>query len=399
MKIKQHISFHKVYVAIISLLLMVVSISSVLAGTVTVDSVSLTSDVSDLVINYNESWIKVENATIDNESIDGGVIGHWNTAYGWGFGTSDAFGFTWAMADVWNATESNPFNQDLNTTDSPTFADLNVTDDIYIADRIYHKGDLDTYIRFMNDRYQWFAGGLPVVQFSDTHFTVNYDGAIDNNDINFKVQGAGAVGTWLFHVDAGLNRVGIRTGTPDQVLDVNGNTNITGDVNVTGNIISNNVFLPAYLRAGSRSTIAITVGSQWENITFNQSACGLCEGFAHTYDDATNDTFTVNNSGIYRVTYFIACEDSAVTPDAHVGFRLINATAQTIIKGSYGEFDTHKKDKHVFKEHSFITQFDDGDQFKIQFTSDDTTVTLTPHITFNPSGPSCQISINKIANI
>lgn len=174
---------------------------------------------------------------------------------------------------------------------------------------------------------------------------------------------------------------------------------LSGDLDVLGDVLSNNVFIPAYLRTGSRSTIAITVGSQWENITFNHSSCGLCEGFSHTYDDATNDTFTVNDSGVYRVTYSICCEDSAVSPDAHVGFRLMNATAQTIIKGSYGEFDTSKKDEYIFKEHSFITSFNASNQFKVQFTSDDTTVILTPHVTFNPSGPSCQISINKIANL
>lgn len=191
--------------------------------------------------------------------------------------------------------------------------------------------------------------------------------------------------------------VGYLTSIPDS-FDISGNIT-AGNVTATGNMTADNVFIPAYLRCGSRSTIAVAVGSQWYNITFNHSCPCLCEGFAHTYDDATNDTFTVNNSGIYRVTYFIACEDSAATPDAHVGFRLMNATAQTIIKGSYGEFDTSKQDEYVFKEHSFITSFNAGNQFKIQFTSDDTTITLVPHVTFNPGGPSCQISINKIANI
>jgi len=133
---------------------------------------------------------------------------------------------------------SNIFNQDLNTTDSPTFVDLTVTDDIdvaddmYIADKIYHRGDEDTYIRFMVDQYQWFCGGIPIVGFRATEFIVNVDGMMGNRDIDFVVEGDGIAD--LFFVDAGLGRIGIGTYPPDQLLDVDGNVNITGDLNITG---------------------------------------------------------------------------------------------------------------------------------------------------------------------
>jgi len=53
-------------------------------STVTMTDKTTTTDDSGLVINFEEGWVNVWNATIDNESVDGTVIGQWNTAFGWG---------------------------------------------------------------------------------------------------------------------------------------------------------------------------------------------------------------------------------------------------------------------------------------------------------------------------
>ena len=70
---------------------------------------------------------------------------NWDTAFGWGnhadigyltyhlfgdpfFNASDAYHVTSALMDTWNSSASgNPFDQDLNTTDSPEFGGLTIT--------------------------------------------------------------------------------------------------------------------------------------------------------------------------------------------------------------------------------------------------------------------------------
>ena len=132
----------------------------------------------------------------------------------------------------------NPFDQMLNTTDSPTFVDLTLTDDldvaddIYVADKIYHKGDLDTYVSFSPNIINWYGGGNSVVQLSHSTMAVNPFGSLSGIDINFICDGVFT--TDLFKVDAGLNKVGILTAAPDEELDVHGNAIVTGTLNVTG---------------------------------------------------------------------------------------------------------------------------------------------------------------------
>ena len=266
----------------------------------------------------------------------------------------------------------------------------------YAAGTGYHEFNYNTlHVEgTANTAYGVYVTGTPVIRAMFNHIHVSNSGG---NAYSYSI-GAGATVISQFEDIVAANGY-VNFGTFTYLNSMcDGSFNVSNNLTVTENVTAHNVWIPAYIRLGSKSTIAVATTMVWENITFNESCAGLCQGFAHTFDDATNDTIKVNNSGIYKISYFMGLEDSAVTPDAHVGFRIINATDQTIIKGSYGEFDTSKKDIYVFKEHSFITSFENGDDNKVQFTSDDTTVTLKPHVTFNPAGPSCQISIHKIAN-
>jgi len=71
----------------------------------------------------------------------------------------------------------------------------------------------------------------------------------------------------------------------------------------------------------------------------------------------------------------------------------------SIVKGSYSEVDTHRQDEEVFNTHSFLTEFSAGDQFKLQFTSDDTTVSSYLHAEFEPGGSIMRLSIYKVSNV
>ncbi|KKN40020.1 hypothetical protein LCGC14_0737910, partial [marine sediment metagenome] len=62
-------------------------------------------------------------------------------------------------------------------------------------------------------------------------------------------------------------------------------TTITGNLIVTGNITSENVFIPQYLYAHTNATIPILGASEWTNITFAQEDTDVKFGISHTYND------------------------------------------------------------------------------------------------------------------
>lgn len=126
----------KAGVILIALLMIIISIGSVLGGTVTNTDVKTTTTDSSLEINYSDGWIRADNATVDNQSLTASEFNEWNLAYEhigdpfynasaaagvsttlinqWSLGyeyrgdpyfnASDAEGFTWAMAAGWNST-------------------------------------------------------------------------------------------------------------------------------------------------------------------------------------------------------------------------------------------------------------------------------------------------------
>lgn len=168
-----------------------------------------------------------------------------------------------------------------------------------------------------------------------------------------------------------------------------------GNLFVSGNVSADNVFNAAYIRSPANRTQAVTTGGEWVNITFDKKIDPFKVGFEHTHNDATNTTFTVLNSGYYSISYRASFTDSAANPDAHIAVRLAY-TDGTNVKGSYIEVNTHKQGDIQFTENGFITQFDAGDKFTAQFTSDDTTVSLEKHISFDPSGSAAQLNIHRI---
>jgi len=69
-------------------------------------SVNFWCDLARIQSLIKTSWLDLNNLTVNGESVTSTLIGQWNTAFGWG---------------------SNIFNQDLNSTNSPTFDDITLT--------------------------------------------------------------------------------------------------------------------------------------------------------------------------------------------------------------------------------------------------------------------------------
>ena len=101
------------------------------------------------------------------------------------------------------------------------------TSDIAISRRLQHLGDSDTYLDFpSNNTFNLVAGGNSFLK---------YDGdiLINNANANVDTKIMADDGNVVLHVDAGTNKIGIGTTSPDYALDV------VGDVGVNEYIYHN----------------------------------------------------------------------------------------------------------------------------------------------------------------
>jgi hypothetical protein len=151
-------------------------------------------------------------------------------------------GMTIGDADTDTIIVNAEFDSDLIPDDTNTY-DLGSTakiwaeghfGNLYIDEYIYHNGDLDTWVRLVDNGMTFKAGGLSFLNLdkkssSPHELTVN-DGS---NNIDFIVKGNGSnEGNPLFKCDASTGRVGINgVGSPDCELHVDGDVKATGGVN------------------------------------------------------------------------------------------------------------------------------------------------------------------------
>lgn len=66
-------------------------------------------------------------------------------------------------------------NQAVDTTSSPTFSNLTVTNDLTVGDQIFHKDDTNTYLQFGADQLDVYTGGVLRLRNNNTGVTVNSD--------------------------------------------------------------------------------------------------------------------------------------------------------------------------------------------------------------------------------
>ena len=116
-------------------------------------------------------------------------------------------------------------------TDAPDYT-LDVAGDIGVDQYIYHNGDADTLIQFVDDKIVLKAGNRALVtaeiKNQQPHEVTINDGS---NNVDFVVKGNGSnEGNPLFKCDASTGRVGINgVGSPDCELHVAGDVKLHGD--------------------------------------------------------------------------------------------------------------------------------------------------------------------------
>jgi hypothetical protein len=116
-------------------------------------------------------------------------------------------------------------------TTTPDYT-LHVAGDIGVDQKIYHNGDPNTYLNFLDDRFKINVGGINYIDCDDStssphNLTVNDGG----NNVDFVVKGNGSnKGDPLFKTDASTGRVGINgVGSPDCELHVDGDIKVAYD--------------------------------------------------------------------------------------------------------------------------------------------------------------------------
>ena len=172
-----------------------------------------------------------------------------------------------------------------------------------------------------------------------------------------------------------------------------------GNLSVSGNVTSENVYLSKYIFSHTNETIPLETANVWQNVTFGQENVDLKKGINHVHLDNTNHTFGITTDGIYNIDYDFDVEDTSVgASDIDVAGRLIYANGTEII-GSVFETDITKQGTEVELSHNFLARIMGGEVVVFQFIADDEDVQISTHGTFGDFPESATVMINKIANI
>ena len=182
-------------------------------------------------------------------------------------------------------------------------------------------------------------------------------------------------------------------------LTVDNNLLVKENITAIGNITSENVFIPQYIFSHTNETIGLNTVNVWQNITFDQEVASVKFGISHTFNDNTNQTFTINENGIYNLGYDYDVVDTSLSAsDIDAAGRIIYKNG-TEIDGSAFESDITKQQIETEISHSTLARLLIGDEIIFQFTADDADVQISTHGTFGDHPDSATIIINKIANI
>ena len=180
------------------------------------------------------------------------------------------------------------------------------TDQIYLADKILHSGDSDTYIAFEDNTHRYFSAGEEMIKFNSSLITLNEAGG--NNDIRIK----GNSDNNLFYSDGSADKIGIGTITPDEKLTVEGNISASGNF-IGSDITGSSLNLSSVVNAGTDTDKFLVLDSSG-NVDFRtgtqvRSDIGAGTGNGTVTGTGTEDTVPKWSSG------GAGLQDSQITDD------------------------------------------------------------------------------------
>ncbi|GAG54579.1 unnamed protein product, partial [marine sediment metagenome] len=112
------------------------------------------------------------------------------------------------------------------------------------------------------------------------------------------------------------------------------------------------------------------------------------------YSASNNDTFIIQDTGIYRISYGISFLDSQATPTNYVAVRLIENNTE--ILGSVFEKDTTKQNAVGTLYRTVTASLTAGNHLKMQFISNATTVSIQTRATYGDHPTSASINLHRI---
>ena len=272
--------------------------------------------------------IGVDNLTIDGNTISStdtnGNINLTPNGTGKVYITNDSFESTLILESTIDGTQTAPdidlyknsaspanndfagnllFHANNSNNDKHLFAQI--TSQVMDATAGAEDGSLQlwSYVNGANYNRLWFASGGLVINESGINSYTRIEGGSDQN---------------LVYVDAANDRVGIGTGSPTQLLDVDGNLNVNGTVTKPNH--------PAFLVAKGGSTQSNLSVSAYTTVTWTGT-----EYFDQDSNFASN-TFTAPVTGKYQFNYDLRLQSMDIDTSYYIiNLKTSNRTYANVI--------------------------------------------------------------------
>lgn len=167
-----------------------------------------------------------------------------------------------------------------------------------------------------------------------------------------------------------------------------------GNGTFTGNVTANNVYLLSYLYTHSESNISIASAGVWYNASFDTHDDPIKKRITHTYNDETNNTFTIIDTGIYEISWNLRYTDSAASPSAAVATRILQNGVE--IEGSYFEKDTTKQNAIGSIHHDILASLTAEDEIRLSVTASATTIIFGDGCAYGDHCTNFAMSINRV---
>lgn len=159
----------------------------------------------------------------------------------------------------------------------------------------------------------------------------------------------------------------------DSWVNIDGD-NMTGDLDVAGDITSDNVFILADIYLHTNVVQAIGTAGTWYNVSFIHNGDTIKHNINHTHDNDTNDTITILYDGIYDFSYAANFNNTNANPDDYAIIRLIVNGLEHNGSG-IGKYMT-KQNAQITVNGCTAINLTTGDEIKMQFTSTSTDTNL-----------------------
>lgn len=109
--------------------------------------------------------------------------------------------------------------------------------------------------------------------------------------------------------------------------------------------------------------------------------------------DSTNDTFIIQDDGVYEIDFTPTFSDTAASPDGHVEIRITRNGTE--IDGSAKEMDSTDQYADFTFTSSAILALTKGDEIRFEFTSDDSTIGMSSHNKYAGHKTTAKIRIKR----